>query len=432
MSEMTLGLVSLIFLLIMFASGIELGIGMIITGFLGFVYINGIMPALNLLGRDFYDVISSYSYTVFPLFILMGQIGYNAGLAAKLYDASHRFVGHVSGGLAMATVFGAVAFKTICGSATATTATLANVAIPEMDKYKYNRILSTGLVATVGGLGCILPPSVVLIAYGMATEQSIGKLFLAGLIPGLITAFLFLLTVYFWVKVKPDIAPKSEKYLWVERIKELPSVVWILSIFLLMLVGITAGFFTPTEAGAIGAFLVFLLVLIQRTLNFKLYIKSLKEALKTASMLLMLFVGSAVFGHFLNATYIPQELSNWIIALHINRYVILLIVCLGYLLGGTFVDDLAFMILATPIFYPIILKLGFNLVWFGIVVAFVVMIGSIIPPVAICIFVVNNISKEPIGHIYKGVVPFLGSLIFMFVLLLIFPEIALWLPSLFY
>ena len=218
MNEIMVGIVVLALLLLLFATGIELGFAMALMGFVGFAYLNGFRPAMQLVGRDVFDVITNYGYTVFPLFILMGQIGFNAGIAVRLYNAAHKFVGHVPGGLAMATVLGATGFKAICGSSAATSATFASVAIPEMDRYGYDRRLSTGIVATVGTLGCIIPPSVVLIIFGILTEQSIGRLFLAGIIPGLIIALFFLGIIYGWVKINPKIAPMSERSTWKERI----------------------------------------------------------------------------------------------------------------------------------------------------------------------------------------------------------------------
>ena len=398
-------------------------------GFVGFAYLNGFRPAMQLVGRDVFDVITNYGYTVFPLFILMGQIGFNAGIAVRLYNAAHKFVGHVPGGLAMATVLGATGFKAICGSSAATSATFASVAIPEMDRYGYDRRLSTGIVATVGTLGCIIPPSVVLIIFGILTEQSIGRLFLAGIIPGLIIALFFLGIIYGWVKINPKIAPMSERSTWKERIRSLPEVGWILLVFILVVGGIMNGFFTPTEAGAVGTFAILVLAVAKRSLNFKGYVKSLTESLRTAGMILMLIAGSVILGHFIAVTNIPQNTADWLVALPVNRYFIIMIICLVYLIGGSFIDDLAFMILATPIFYPAVQKLGFDPIWFGILIGVVVMIGVVIPPVAVCVFVVKNITKEPIGRIYKGVAPFLISLVVVWGLLFIFPGLATWLPS---
>ena len=284
----------------------------------------------------------------------------------------------------------------------------------------------------MGSLGCIIPPSVVLIVFGIITEQSIGQLFLAGIIPGLLIAALFLGVIYGWVKINPALAPKSERSTWKARVKSLPEVFWIIIVFLLVVGGIMQGFFTPTEAGAVGTFAVLILAIVKRSINFKGYVKSLMEGLRTAGMILMLIAGSVILGHFIAVTNIPQKVADWLVGLPLNRYIILFFICLVYEIGGSFVDDLAFMILATPIFYPAIQKLGFNPIWFGILIGVVVMIGVVIPPVAVCVFVVKNITKEPLGRIYKGVAPFLISLILVWGLLLLFPQLALWLPSLFY
>lgn len=432
MNEVLVGIIALILLLLLFVTGIELAFAMAIVGFIGFAYLNGLNAAINLISRDVFEVITNYGYTVFPLFILMGQIGFNAGIAGRLYNAAHKFIGHIPGGLAMATVVGATAFKTICGSSAATSATFAGVAIPEMEKYGYDRKLSSGIVATVGTLGVIIPPSVTLIILGILTEQSIGQLFIAGIIPGLIIAALFIAIIYGWAKINPNIAPRSERSSWRERIRSIPEIIWVLIVFVLVVGGIMKGFFTPTEAGAVGTFAVLLLSILKRDLTFEKYVKSVKESLRTAVMLLMLIAGSTILGHFITITNIPQAAADWIATLPLNRYLIMILICIIFELGGSIIDDLTFLILATPIFYPAVLKLGFHPLWFGIVIGVVAMVGVVIPPVAICVFVVRNITKIPIGVIYKGVTPFLISLILVWGLLFFFPELALWLPSVLY
>jgi tripartite ATP-independent transporter DctM subunit len=251
-------------------------------------------------------------------------------------------------------------------------------------------------------------------------------------IPGLIIAFLFMVVIYGWAKINPVIAPKSERSTWGARIRSLPEVFWIIIVFILVVGGIMRGYFTPTEAGAVGTFAVLLLAIVKRDMTFKIYTKSVKEGLRTAIMILMLVAGSTVLGHFITVSKIPQNTADWVAALPVNRYVIMIIICIIYEIGGSFIDDLTFMILATPIFYPAVLKLGFPPLWFGIVIAVVEMIGVVIPPVAICVFVVKNITKVPIGTIYKGAAPFLISLILVWGLLFFFPGLALWLPSVFY
>lgn len=429
MSEITIGIIGLAVVLVMFLTGIELGFAMALVGFVGFSIIVNIQAALNLLAKDVFDVFASYGFTVIPLFVLMGQIAFNAGIAKRLYNASYKFIGHIPGGLAMATVVGATAFKAICGSSPATAATFASVAVPEMDRYHYDKKLSAGIVATVGTLGILIPPSVTLIVFGIITEQSIGKLFLAGLIPGLIIAFFFICIIYGWCKINPSLGPRGDKSTWKERWATTPEIFWVLIIFLLVVGGLMKGFFTPTEAGSVGTFAVLLLSSLKRDINFKGYVKSVSESLRTACMVLMLIAGSTILGHFLAVTKIPMIASDWVISLPLNKYVVMIIISLIYQMGGSFIDDLAFMILATPIFYPAIIKLGFDPLWFGIIIAITVMIGVVIPPVAINVFVVKNITKVPFGVIYKGVYPFLISLLVCGTLLFIFPQIATFLPS---
>jgi tripartite ATP-independent transporter DctM subunit len=431
MSEVTIGILGLAIVLVLFLTGIELAFAMALVGFIGFSYIVSLKAGLNLLAKDFFDVFASYGFTVIPLFVLMGQIAFNAGIAKRLYDASYRFIGHIPGGLAMATVAGATVFKAICGSSPATAATFASVAVPEMDRYNYAKKLSTGIVATVGTLGILIPPSVTLIVFGIITEQSIGKLFLAGLIPGLMIAFFFICIIYIWCKINPALGPKGERSTWKQRFASLPEVLWVVGVFLLVIGGLMYGFFTPTEAGSVGTFAVLLLSIIKRDIGFKGYIKSVVESLRTACMVLMLIAGSQVLGHFLARTKIPMIAADWIISLPLSPDVIMIIISMIYLLGGSFIDDLAFMVLATPIFYPVIIKLGYDPLWFGMIIAITVMVGVVIPPVAINVFVVRAITKQSFSVIYSGVYPFLLSLVFCALLLFLFPQIATFLPNMF-
>ncbi len=429
MNEVMAGMIGLVLVLALFFTGIELGFAMAVVGFLGFSYVVSFKAGLNLLAKDVFEVLSSYGFTVIPLFIFMGQIAFNAGIAKRLYDTAYKFMGHIPGGLAMATVGGATAFKAICGSSPATAATFASVAVPEMERYGYNKKLSTGIVATVGTLGILMPPSVTLIVFGIITEQSIGKLFLAGLVPGLLIALFFVLIIYFWCRLNPALGPKGQKSSWRERWSSLPEILWVGMIFAMVIGGLMNGFFTPTEAGSVGTFAVLLLSILKKDLSWKGFVKSIHESLRTACMVLMLIVGSTILGHFLAVTKIPMLAADWIIDLNLDRNFTMILIAFIYLLGGSFIDDLAFMILATPIFYPVILKLGFNPIWFGMVIGITVMIGVVIPPVAINVFVVKNITKVPFSVIYRGVYPFLISLVVCAVLLFLFPSLALFLPS---
>jgi C4-dicarboxylate transporter, DctM subunit len=430
MSEVMVGLLGLASLLAFFLTGIELGFAMALVGFIGFSIIVSPHAAMNLLAKDIFDVFASYGFTVIPLFILMGQIAFNAGIAKRLYNASYKFIGHIPGGMAMATVAGATAFKAICGSSPATAATFASVAVPEMDRYHYDKRLSTGIVASVGTLGILMPPSVTLVVFGIITGQSIGKLFLAGLIPGLMIASFFIFIIYGWCKINPSLGPKGERSTWRERFASLPEIGLVVLIFLMMIVGLMQGLFTPTEAGSVGTGLVLLLSVVRRDLDFKGFVKSVAESLRTSCMVLMLIAGSTVLGHFLAVTKIPMITADWVAGLALNKYLIMIIISLIYQTGGSFIDDLAFMILATPIFYPVIMKLGFDPIWFGIIIAITVMIGVVIPPVAMNVFVVKNITKVPFNVIYKGVYPFLISLVVCAALLFVFPQLATFLPNL--
>lgn len=430
MNEITIGLLGLLLLLALFLTGIELAFAMAAVGFAGFAYINGFEAALALLANDFMDSLMSYGLTAVPLFVLMGQSAFNAGIAKRLYETANRFFGHVPGGLAMATVAGATVFKAICGSVVATSATFASVAIPEMSRYGYSKKLSTGIVATVGTLGVLLPPSVTLIVFGIITQQSIGMLFMAGIIPGLLMSAFFIAVIFAWCRVEPDLGPPGDVFGWKERFRSLRHVIWPVLIFLVLIGGLMNGLFTPTEAGGMGAFAVLLLCVLTGTLGFKGYVKSLREALRTSCMVLLLIGFSSVLGHFIAVTNIPQMTAEYIASLPFSRTVIIVAIFMVYLLGGSFIDDLAFMILATPIFYPVIMKMGYDPLWAGIMIACTVCIGSVIPPVAICVFVVKNITREPMHVIYAGVAPFLAAMLISMVLLFLFPGLATYLPGL--
>jgi tripartite ATP-independent transporter DctM subunit len=402
---------------------------MIVIGFLGFGFLMGWEAAFNLMAKDFFDVLSTYGFTVVPVFILMGQIAYNAGIARRLFDASNKFVGHIPGGLAMATVAGATAFKAICGSSPATAATFASVAVPEMDRFGYDKRLSTGIVASVGTLGILLPPSVVLIIYGIITDQSIGRLFLAGVFPGLLIAAFFIGVIYGWCKINPSIGPRGVKYSWGDRLKALPEVGFVLLIFIILIGGILKGFFTPTEAGSVGTLLVFVMAILRKDIGLKGYVTSLVQSVRTACMVFLLVAGSVVLGHFIAVTNIPMVAADWIVSLPFHHSIILVIIAFIYLVGGSFIDDMAFMILATPIFYPAVMKLGYDPIWFAMIIAITIMIGVVVPPVAMCVFVVKQITKTPMNIIYQGVYPFLISLVLGGVVLFIFPPLATWLPT---
>ncbi len=430
MNEIAVGVIALFILLGLFLTGLPLAFAMATVGFVGFMVLNNFDTAMALLANDFFDSLSSYGLTAIPLFVFMGQIAFNSGIARQLYNTTHKFLGHIPGGLAIATVAGATVFKSICGSMIATSATFASIAIPEMDKYNYKKKLSTGIVASVGTLGNLLPPSVLLILLGIITEQSIGRLFMAGILPGLLLAFFFIVVIFAWCRINPALGPRSQKYGWAERWKSLPAILWPLIIFLVLVGGLLNGLFTPTEAGSIGTFSVLMLCILKREITFKGFAKSVQEAMRTSCMVLMLVASSAILSHFIATTDIPEVAAEWVTNLPINRVFIMMLIILVYLVGGSFIDDLAFIILATPIFFPIMVKLGYDPIWICILIALINCLGVVLPPVAITVFVVKQITKTPMGVIYSGILPFLISMIICIVLLFLFPGLATYLPSL--
>ncbi len=430
---MSVALISLLvisLLFVLFLLGLGIGISMALAGFIGFAAIVNLQAALSLVANDTYTIFSSYGFTVIPLFVLMGQVGVGAGMAKSLYDSAYKFIGHVSGGLAIGTVMAGTAFKAICGSTTATTATFATIAVPEMDRYGYDKRLSTGTVATIGTLGAVFPPSVTLVIYGLLTETSIGKLFLAGMIPGLLIAFSFAVTLFGWCKINPKLGPKGEKSTWKARLRSLAPVSWVVAIFLVVVGGLMMGFFTPTEAGSVGTLAVLILAVAKRDITFKRFIASVKDSLVIACMVFVLLAGATILGHFFAITKMPVMVGEWLTTLPVPRTVIIIIIIFVYLIGGSFIEDLAFLILVTPIFLPIILKLGYDPVWFGIIVSVTCMIGIIIPPMAVNVFVVSGITKVPISTIYKGCYPYIVGMSICLLILLFCPQIVLWLPHL--
>jgi C4-dicarboxylate transporter DctM subunit len=430
MSMALITVLTIILLFAFFLSGMPIGISMALAGFIGFAAIGSLTAALNLVAVDVYSVFSSYSFTVIPLFIFMGQIAAGAGVARRLYDCVYKFIGHVPGGLAIGTVIAGTLFKAVCGSAVATTATFTTIAVPEMDRYNYDKKLSCGVVATVGTLGGMIPPSVPLIIYGLITGVSIGRLFLAGILPGLLIAFSFVVTLVGWCKMNPALGPRGEKSTWKARIGSLPSVAWVITIFLVVVGGLMVGFFTPTEAGSVGAMAVLILAILKREITLKRFFEVAMETLYISCMVLMLLAGATILGHFFAVTRTPYLVGDFLSALPINRYIIITLILIVFIIGGEFIEDMAFFVLATPIFVPLVLQLGFDLVWFGIVLSATMMIGVIIPPMAVNVFVVSGITKVPIGTVYKGVYPYIIGMTICVFILMFFPQISLWIPSL--
>jgi tripartite ATP-independent transporter DctM subunit len=430
MSEIAVGTYGMILLLALFLTGLEMAYCMILVGFLGFTFLMSFSAASNLVIKDIFDNFSTYSFTVIPLFIVMGEFASNSNIAKRLYLGAHKWFGHIPGGLAMTTVAGATAFKAMCGSSLATVGTFSNLALPEMDRYGYKKELSAGTIASVSTLGMILPPCTVLIIYGLQVEQSIGRLFLAGIMPSLMIAALFMAVIAGWVSLRPEVAPRAEKASWKERFAVIPDALIVGIIFGIVIGGMITGFFSPTESGTIGTVAIFILALVRREVNFDMILRSFKGALKTSIMVLMLIAGSTIFGHFLAITEIPMVVAKWASSLPIPGSLVMVLIIVIYLVGGSIMDDLAFMVLATPIFFPTAVALGYDPIWFGILICITLMIGGLIPPIAIYVFILGNITGLPFKTIYKGVIPFLSALILALIALFVFPQIALWLPNL--
>ncbi|MDY0095402.1 MAG: TRAP transporter large permease, partial [Candidatus Vecturithrix sp.] len=371
MNVTIIGIIGIVLLVVLLFSKMPVGFVMALLGVTGFSYVVSSGAGLSLLARDVFDTFSSYNLTVIPLFIFMGQIAFHSGISRRLYDSVYVFMGHYKGGLAVATIGACAGFSAISGSTNATAATMAMITLPEMKRYKYDLGLATGTVAAGGSLGILIPPSVVFIIYGVMTEQSIGKLFAAGILPGILLALLFILTIYIRVQLNPAIAPRGPKTTFRERIQSFVGILEALIIFGLVMGGLFFGIFTPTEAAAVGAFLTLALALMRRQLTWKHFVQSLMDTTKISCMIMMIVTGAVIFGHFMAVTRIPFDLAGWVSELPLSNYAIMGVIVLVYLIGGCFMDALAMIMLTIPIFYPIATSLGFDPIWFGVVVVLV-------------------------------------------------------------
>jgi len=431
MSLTTTGIIGIIILVLLLYSKMPVGYAMGFLGLMGFSYVVNFEAGCNLLVRDIWDVFSSYNLTVIPLFVFMGQIAFHAGISRRLYDSAYVLFGHRRGGLAMATVGACAGFSAICGSTNATAATMATVTLPEMKRYGYDMGLATGTVAAAGSLGILVPPSVIFIVYGILTEQSIGKLFAAGILPGILLCFLFLMTIYLRVLKNPSLAPPGPKTSFKEKFRSFAGVIETLILFALVMGGIFFGIFTPTEAAAIGAFLTILIAVFRKQLTWHAFVKSLADTTKISCMIMVIVAGAVIFGHFMAITRVPYELAEWVGTLPLPPHAVMGVIILVYLFGGCFMDALAMVMLTIPIFFPVVQTLGFDPIWFGVVIVLITEMGVITPPVGINVYVVYGIAKDvPLQNIFRGVFPMLLALLLCNLILLLFPQIALFLPSL--
>jgi len=431
MTPTTIGIIGIIALFVLIFSRMPVGFLMALIGFAGFGYIVSFDASLSLLARDFFSVFNSYNLTVIPLFVLMGQLAFHSGISSRLFDTAYKFIGHLPGGLAIATIGACAAFAAICGSTNATAATMAAATLPEMKRYNYKPELATGVVAAGGSLGILIPPSVIFIIYGILTEQSIGKLFMAGILPGILLTLMFVATILIWATLRPELGPKGPRFTLKEKIASLSGVIETIIIFIAVMGGLFGGIFTPTEAGAIGAFATLMVAVVRRTINWSGFSQALFETTRITCMILVIVAGATIFGKFLAVSRIPYDIANWVAAFNLPPAVIMGFIILVYLAGGCFIDSLALIMLTIPIFFPVVVGFGYDPIWFGVVIVMVTQIGVITPPVGVNVYVVSGVARDvPLSVIFRGVVPLLIALIIATLLLIPFPQIALYLPSL--
>ena len=427
MTEASIGLLAM---LILAFARVPLAIAMGLVGFAGLWWMRGLNPALASVTSTVYEAGFEYTLSVVPLFILMGNFVTRAGMSRELYRAAYTLVGHFRGGLAMATVMACAGFGSVCGSSIATAATMTKVAYPSMKDHGYSGQLAAGAIAAGGTLGILIPPSTILVIYGLVTETSIGKLFAAGMIPGLLAVVMMCLTISFLTWRDPSSGPAAERSSWAERMDAMKDIWAVAFLFVIVMGGIYGGVFTTTEGAGIGAFGAFIIALLRKSLNWSVTLDILIESARTTGMLFMILVGALVFANFVNFTTLPTDLKNLVSTHNISPVTVMIAICAIYVILGAAMEELSMVLLTLPVFFPLVVSLGFDPVWFGIIIVLVVMIGLISPPVGMNMFVVRNMLPElSTGTIFKGVLPFVYTLVAVLALMVAFPQIALFLPQ---
>ncbi len=427
---MTAAIVSFAILIALLFLRVPVGFAMAGVGIVGFAHFVGWSGTMIMAGRLAYDTSQSSELSVIPLFILMGNFITRAGLSQELYNAAYAWIGHKRGGLAMATIISCGGFAAVCGSSVATAATMAKVAMPPMRKFNYTDSLATGAIAAGGTLGILIPPSVVLIIYGIMTSTDIGVLFIAGIVPGLLGIIGYNTAIMVATWLKPEIGPPGEKADWSFRWKALSQVWAVLVLFLIVIGGIYTGLFTPTEAAGIGAAGGFFFAWARRRLTWKVLLELLSDAAQTTAMLFFILIGALIFSNLMNETGMPETLGEYVSGLDTHPLVIIFAIMLIYIALGAVLDSIAMILLTIPLFFPIVTSLNLDPVWFGIIVVVVTEISLITPPVGMNIFVLNTVLPDVgTGTIFKGVTPFWMADMVRLTLLVLFPAITLWLPS---
>ena len=432
MDPVIVGILGSCLLFLLLLIGLPIAFSLMLVGFLGISFLASLKAALPLVARTVYESASYYPYTIIPLFIVMGSYAEISGMSGDLYNAFDKWLRRLPGGLGMATIGAIAGFSAISGSSIACSAAFGKIAYPEMRRFNYSARLAAGTVAAGATIDFLIPPSLGFVIFGMLTEQSIGKLLISGMIPGLILAVAFMGILYVWVKLNPDSALSSpESVTWREKFSALKGVWETVIIFFLVIGGIYIGWFTPTEAAGVGATLIFLMAIWKKKLTPRMLLASLLEAVRVSVMVLFLVAGANVFSYFLALSMIPVKVSTWIIGLAVSKYVILTIIVFIYLLLGCFLDAISMMILTLPVIFPVVLQLGFDPIWFGVVCVLMMGAGLITPPVGLCVYTVASIVKDaPLEEVFKGALPFLIAILLVVFLITLYPQIALFLPGL--
>ena len=431
MERELVGVISIIIMMLLLAMRLPVSFVMLALGMGGIAYIKGTEAALGMAPSIVYGTFANYALVVVPLFTWMGFIGFHSGISEHLYEAAYKLVGRLKGGLAIATTMACAAFGAICGSTTATAATFATLALPEMRKRGYDVGLATANIAASGILGVLIPPSVIFIVYASITAESVAKLFVAGIVPGILLMVLYIAATYIVVARHPEKAPPGPSFPWKERMWAMAKGgIEVIVIFAAVIGGLLSGLFTGTEAGSVGCFATLVVVLARRALTWKGFVDSLKDTVRTSTMVMLLVAGAAIYGEFLGLTRLPMLVADWVVTLPLHPNLIMVGILIILMIMGCFVDALAMILLTIPIFYPAAMKLGFDGTWFGVIMTLALGMGVLTPPVGANVYVVYAIAKDvPVMTIFKGTWPYLIALWVCCLVMLFFPQFVLFLPS---
>lgn len=426
MDSGTIALIGIILLFLLMFLKMPISFAMFVVGFVGIYLLLPPNAAFNLLSSNIWTQFSSYSLSVIPFYVLMGEIVFRSGISQNIFEAAYRWIGHYRGGMLITTILASAGFSSICGSNSATAATMGTIALPELKKMKYDEALSTGTVATGGTLGIIIPPSTVLILLALLTQQSIGDLFIASILPGILLVSLMIAVIVFMCWRKPELGPPAQRFTMKERFESTFGIIPIFTLFAFVIGGLYLGLFTPTESGAFGAFGAIIITLLMRKLTWNAFKSAVISTLKSSAMIIMLVVGAVLFGRFLTTARLSFMISDFINSLAVPAIVILMIILLIYVIGGALMDALGFLMVSMPVFYPIIQQLGYDPVWFCVLICVLTSMGAITPPIGLNVFVVKGLNANyDVVSIFKGASYYLVAFIIFIVLYITFPSIAL-------